>query len=385
MPATIRAGVPAINKAVYHRIRFAAHDPAVVIELPRGTGGASQTLLIVRDVELERARKFARADRVYSPRDFTPPEGLSGDREVATAQAAVECLRRHGVFKLAGDRSLPLLYVELAREAGIEITLDVDLGVRERRQKDDDEIGYLQRAQRDTEAVVAEACRTVANAVADDRGVLHSPGDDRPLTSKTLRRKIDADLIAHGYATSDTIVAGGPVGSDCHHPGEGELRTGQPVMIDVFPQSKSTLYHGDCTRTVVHGGVPDVVARMHAIVVEAKRAAVAATRAGVTGDAVHAAVVAVYRKHDVHVGFAPGDAPPDLLFCPHGTGHGLGLDLKEPPLLDAKGPALLPGDVVTIEPAVYCRSVGGVRVEDLYVVRDGRCENLNTLPEVLQW
>ncbi|HEX8342805.1 MAG TPA: M24 family metallopeptidase [Tepidisphaeraceae bacterium] len=383
MFATIRAGVPATNKAVYHRIGFTAHDPAVVIELPRGD--RLLTLLIVRDVELERAKRLARADRVYAPRDFAPPDGLSGDREIATAQAAVECLRRHGVFKLNGDRSLPLLYVELAREAGIDIALDVDLGVRERRQKDDAEIEMLRGAQRDTEAVVAEACAIVARAVADERGVLHAPGDSRPLTADRLRRIIDAAIVARGYAAADTIVAGGPVGSDCHHPGEGELRTGEPVMIDVFPQNKSTLYHGDCTRTVVHGQVPETVARMHAIVGEAKRAAAAVARVGVTGDAVHAAVVAVYRAHGVHVGFAPDGAPADLLFCPHGTGHGLGLDLKEPPLLDAKGPALLPGDVVTIEPAVYCRSVGGVRVEDLYVVREGGCENLNTLAEGLQW
>jgi Xaa-Pro aminopeptidase len=312
-----------------------------------------------------------------------PPEGLSGDREIATAQAAVECLRRHGVWKLSGDRSLPLLYVELAREAGIEITLDVDLGIRQRRQKDEQEVEHLRQAQRDTEAVVAMACGVIGRASADATGVLHHDG--APLTSERVRRMIDAALIERGYAAADTIVAGGPIGSDCHHPGEGELRTGEPVMVDVFPQSKATLYHGDCTRTVVHGSVPDAVRRMHATVVEAKAAAAAATRAGVTGDAVHAAVVAVYRANLVHVGFLPPEAPTHQLFCPHGSGHGLGLDLKEPPLLDFAGPPLLAGDAVTIEPAVYCRAIGGVRVEDLYIVRDGGNENLNTGHEGLEW
>jgi Xaa-Pro aminopeptidase len=100
---------------------------------------------------------------------------------------------------------------------------------------------------------------------------------------------------------------------------------------------------------------------------------------------VHQATVAVLKQHNVHIGFPPTDAPRELIFLPHGTGHGIGLDLKEPPLLDFKGVELLAGDAVTIEPAVYCAAVGGVRIEDLYIVRDNGAENLNTLPEDLRW
>lgn len=105
---TIRAGVPAINKAVYHAIRFLAHDPAVYITVP--IGNRVRRVLIVRDVELERARKLLTADRVYCPADFAPPEGLSGDREIATAQAAATCLTRHGVRRVLADRSFSLLF-----------------------------------------------------------------------------------------------------------------------------------------------------------------------------------------------------------------------------------------------------------------------------------
>lgn len=378
---TIRAGVPSTNKAVYHAIRFTAHDPAVFITLPTPTGTPRSTL-ILRDVELERARKHAKANRVYCPKDFTPSEGLSGDREIATAQAAAEYLRRHGAWKVAADRSLPLVFAEHLREAGIEIVFDPELGVRERRSKDEQEVAYMRQAQHDTESAIRMAAELVLKAPARADGVLLHDG--QPLTSEVLRTLIDLHLTRLGYVNEPSIIAGGPIGADCHHPGTGELRTGQPVIIDVFPMNKTTLYHGDCTRTVVHGDIPPVVAHMHMLVREAKSAAEHATRAGSTGDAVHRAVVAVLQAGGVHIGFPPADAADDLIFIPHGTGHGLGLDLKEPPLLDFNGVELVSGDVVTIEPALYSRAVGAVRVEDMYVVRDGGCENLDTLPESLK-
>ena len=378
--ARIRAGVPAISKAVYHRLRFAAHDPAVCIDLLNPT---PRTIVIVRDVELERARKIVKNARVYTPKDFAPAEGLSGDREIATAQAAVECLRRNAVQHAAGDRSLPLLYVALAREAGIEIELDPDLGVTERRRKDEQEVSHLRTCQQVTESAIRFACETIARATPNREGVLQHDGAD--LTADIVRRMIDLHLMDRGFASDDSIIAPGPIGADCHHPGEGVIRTGVPVIVDVFPRDKNTLYNGDCTRTVVHGDIPDTVLCMHAIVKEAKLAAERATRAGVTGDSVHRATVEVLKRHNIHIGFAPPDAPDDLIFIPHGTGHGIGLDLKEPPLLDFNGVELLAGDCVTIEPALYCKSIGGVRIEDMYIVRADGAENLNTLQDGLRW
>ena len=69
----------------------------------------------------------------------------------------------------------------------------------------------------------------------------------------------------------------------------------------------------------------------------------------------------------------------------HGTGHGLGLEVHEPPLLDRGGPELVVGDVLTIEPGLYALGLGGVRVEDMVVVTENGCVNLNKLPEGLDW
>ncbi len=379
--ATIRAGVPTHSKAIYHRIRFTCHDPVVFIELFEGE--KSRSIVIVRDVELNRAKQLIKADKHYIPRDFTPGDGLSGDREIATAQAAAECLRRHGVHHVKGDRSLPFLYVSIAREAGIEIELDPDLGVKNRRQKDEQEVEFLRQAQRDTEKAIQMTCEMIARATARADGVLFHDG--QPLDSESVRRIVDQYLMQLGYVNDISIIACGPVGADCHNPGTGFIRTGEPVLVDIFPMNKTTMYYGDCTRTVVHGEIPDIVSRMHKMVFEAKQAAATATRAGVTGESVHQATVAVLKKYGVHIGFAPKDAADDLIFIPHGTGHGIGLDLKEPPLLDFKGVQLVAGDCVTIEPAVYANGVGGVRLEDMYIVRENHAENLDELFQGLTW
>jgi Xaa-Pro aminopeptidase len=227
------------------------------------------------------------------------------------------------------------------------------------------------------------ACRLVANSSADSKGELQYEG--AALTSDRLRRIIDVWLLERGYANPTSIVAGGPIGADCHNYGSGPLRTGEPVIVDIFPRNLATNYNGDCTRTVVHGEISEQLTRMHAAVVAAKAAGTAACRAGVTGQAVHEATIATIKKHGFELGLPAEDAADSYCAMTHGTGHGIGLDVHEPPLLDFQGPELVAGDALTIEPGLYSRGCGGIRVEDMVIVTTDGCENLNSIPEVLDW
>ena len=388
--ATLIAGVPSDNMAVFHRIRFSAHDPASLIVLPGG-----RRVVILRDVELERAKKTVAADSVHVYEDFAPDGGLSGDRAIRAAQATAECLKQEGVDRVVSDRSLALIYVDVLREAGIAVECDRDLGVLDRRAKSADEVEALRAATRMTEATIRMACETIASARADDDGVLLDPtrGFSEILTSERVMALIVAHTAEQGGLIEGPIVAGGPIGADCHHAGAGPLRTGEPVIVDVFPKHPNG-YHGDCTRMVVHGEIPAEVRRMHDAVAEAKAASIAVLArgagAGITGEDAHQAVVDVLQKNGYKIGFPEGDVPhhgPPTGFCsmPHGTGHGLGLDLKEPPLLDFAGPTLVAGDSVTVEPGLYALGLGGVRLEDLVIVGPDGCENLNELQEGMVW
>ncbi len=380
--ATLYAGISDINAAFYRRIRFGVGDPAAIIDVLDGDAKPGESLLIIRDIEMERARKHARADTVACPKDFTPSGGLSGDRETATAQATAEALKRLGVTRVRAHRTTPLIYTDHIAKAGVEVVYDPELGLLAQRQKDETELALLREAQDATERVMRFACEMVAGATAGKGGVLESGGET--LTSERVRSEIDIFLLREGYENTDSIVAGGAQGADCHNRGSGELRTAETVIIDIFPKSKSTRYCGDCTRTVVHGEIPDEVQRMHAVVIEAKAAGIGATRAGVTGEDVHRAVIKVIEANGYHRGLHSGpDA--DTIRMPHDTGHGIGLDVHEPPLLDIAGPELLIGDVLTIEPGLYGFKVGGIRVEDMVAVSADGSENFNSLPEGLSW
>jgi Xaa-Pro aminopeptidase len=373
------AGIPATNLSLYRAIRFKVGDPTALLTLPKSDGG-TERLLIIRDIEMGRAKQHARVDRVHCPADFEPAGGLSGDRETATAQSVAECLRARGVTRVRADRSLPLIYAHFIEKSGLTLECDTEMGVLERRSKDSEELAWLREAQRTTEGAMQRACETVARATAAADGTLFHEG--APLTAERLRTIIDVHLLGQGYENPESIVACGAQGADCHDHGHGVLRTGEPVIVDIFPRNRKTLYNGDMTRTVVHGAISPELARMHAAVVEAKRDAIRAVRAGVTGQSVHEATLAALARH----GFAAGQpAEPRVAVISHGTGHGIGLEVHEPPLLAMKGPELVVGDVLTVEPGLYALGIGGIRIEDMVAVTATGCENFNTLQESLVW
>ena len=399
--AYLTAGAPVTSATVYWKARFLAEDPAAVLEFdedrefpearpstnarsPKKPG--KTRLLIIRDVENERAIASAAADYVACPADYTPEGGLSGDREIATAQSVAEAFRRAGTELVISDRSLPFVYVDALEKAGIRSQCDVMRGILERRSKDKDELAYIREAQLATEEAIRKACRRVATAATDEEGRLVAQDDGELLTSENLRAFIDRTLLDAGYQNPTAIVAGKKDGGDCHNDGSGYLYTGEPIMIDVFPMNKATLYNGDCTRTVVHGKIEPVYHKMHEALTAAKAAAIATIRAGVDGETVHKATIAALEAHGYGYAEPGSEEAENNTRMTHGTGHGLGLSIHEPPLLDFKGPELVVGDVVSVEPGLYDKRLGGIRTEDIVTVTETGCVNLGgPLPETLDW
>ncbi len=376
------AGIPTLNAALYRKIRFLVGDPAAFVELVDAES-KSTSILILRDIEMDRAKRNARVTQVACPADFAPTMGLSGDRETATAQAAAECLRRHGIAAVTADRSLPMIYVHQLLQAGIAVACDTEWGVTERRQKDEQELQQIEYAQSITEVVMKQACETIANAERGKAGALYSDG--QPLTSERVRSMIDGWLLQHAFSNPESIVAGGPMGADCHEHGHGQLYADQPIIVDIFPRDKKTLYNGDCTRTVVNGQVSDRIHKMHQAVMAAKQAATASVRPGRTGQSVHEATSQAMQSLGYAMKLPGPEDDNEYTAMTHGTGHGLGLEVHEPPLLATGGPPLLIGDVLTIEPGLYCRAIGGVRIEDMVFVTPTGCRNVNKLHEGLDW
>ncbi len=370
------AGIPAVNRTLMHRLRFSVGDPVALVERE------GSSALIVRDIEMERARLHSRAQEIHSPADFPPPEGLSGDRETATAQSLAEYLFRQGLDRVQADRSFPLIFTRELEQRGIAVDYHPELGTAERRAKDEWEIGCLEKAQKAASRAVERACRLVARCDASGRGVLTHQGEE--LSSERLQAMVDIWLLEEGFENPPSILAGGASAADCHFRGSGPLRTGEPILIDIFPRDRQTGYNGDCTRTVVHGKIPGEVEAMHRAVAQAHEDAVAAVRAGTSGEAVHKAAIAALSRCGYKAIRPPLQAEGPAMT--HGTGHGIGLEVHEPPLLDFKGPPLVEGDALTIEPALYSPTLGGVRIEDMVIVTADGCRVLcPDLPRGLDW
>lgn len=373
--AVLLAGIPAENPTLFLKIGLAAGDPAAWISTPE------KSLILIRDIEKDRAQAHGKADQYASPAEYAPAEGLSSDRATATAQAVAEYLRVEGIKEICTDRSLPYIFAWHILQAGIALNYDADLGVLDRRIKSEEEQAALAHAQAITEKSMEMACNLIARCTAKADGTLYHDGAE--LTSERVKSEIAKFLLDFGFTLGHgAIVATVPNSADCHHSGVGPLVTGAPVIIDIFPRDESSRYWGDCTRTVVHGTPSDTAISMHKAVVEAKAAAIEQLTAGNLASEVHLEATDLLERHGFNQsrGFV-SDAPT----IQHGTGHGIGLEIHEPILLDEGGGELLEGEVFTVEPGLYGRRDGGVRIEDMLVVTKESPRNLNQLHEGLDW
>jgi Xaa-Pro aminopeptidase len=124
------------------------------------------------------------------------------------------------------------------------------------------------------------------------------------------------------------------------------------------------------TRTFFVGAPRPALVEMHEIVRAAQSAGTNAVRAGIEAAEVDRVCRAVFDSHGMGEWFV------------HGTGHGVGLEIHEAPLL-AAGVAdqLMPDEVVTVEPGLYREGLGGVRIEDLVVVTREGARNLTDAPK----
>lgn len=167
----------------------------------------------------------------------------------------------------------------------------------------------------------------------------------------------------------ETIVATGPNAARPHHrPTDQLLSEGDAVVIDVGGLVDG--YHSDMTRTYLLGKVDSVLQTMLDVVSEAQQRGVAAVRAG----ELPSEIDRICRTFITEAGFGPEFV--------HGTGHGVGLNIHESPWLRAQSnEPLRDGEVVTVEPGVYRVGLGGVRIEDLLLVRAAGSTTLTHTPK----
>jgi Xaa-Pro aminopeptidase len=192
-------------------------------------------------------------------------------------------------------------------------------------------------------------------------------------SERELAWRLRTLMHAHGvdHLAFDTAVAAGANGSRPHgEPDDTILETRMLVTVDWGAHLDG--YCSDCTRTLSTGEIPAKLRKIYEVCLEAQLAAVDRIRPGMTG--VEADGVAREIIADAGYGEEFG----------HGLGHGVGVAIHEAPRLSAESSDTLEvGNVITIEPGIYLPGLGGVRIEDLAVVRDDHAELLTSFPKAL--
>jgi Xaa-Pro aminopeptidase len=335
-------------------------------------------VLVASPLEIDRARTQSKAALKLG---FAEAGFIDHGPYASWPRLAARMLRDRGHEEARVSPRLQAAYLEELRSAGVQVEIDRDLFVAERRHKSAEEAGFIRSAQRAAEAAVTEVVRLLAQAETKD-GVLWLEG--RPLTSERLYARAQLLLGEMGFSCPDMIVAGSPECAMPHFRGEGPIRAGAPVIIDIFPSGRGSHYYGDLTRTVVVGEISDEVRKMHAATLQALDAGIESIRSGIAGRDVHHAVCQVLVDRGYGTTTKGYEGPEGVAKMNHSTGHGVGLDVHEEPAL--RGPneePLLEGDVVTVEPGLYLLGLGGVRIEDTGMVTNRGFENFTTLTRSL--
>lgn len=248
-----------------------------------------------------------------------------------------------------------------------------DVVRRMRARKSEGEIERIRVVQKAAQRGMARA-ETVLASVEIDGGALRWKGET--LTTGGLRREVNAELSREGVTDAgNTVIGTGESCADLHFVGDVPIERGETVLLDLSPRGPHG-YYGDLSRTFVVDSEGGWERRAYVAVERAQDAAFDALSAGdgTVASTVHEETAAEIGAY----GFRP-DGMPGFI---HSTGHGVGMSLHEAPSLRSDT-ELEAGMVVSVEPGVYDPREGGVRIEDLVVIREEGFENLTDYPRSL--
>ncbi len=356
---------------LYYATKFLAPDAFLFFQI-RG-----KKILMMSDLEVDRARDQADVDQVISISQYAAAVKKKTGKQPGMLDLVQHFLARHRVKELLVPGDFPIEYADPLRKRGIKIAFKSEPFFEQRVYKTEDEIKKIDQSLRYTEAAVDAAVKVLRDSRIEGDTIVHQ---GEALTSEYLKRVVNVKLMENNMVGEHTILSCGKDCVDPHNEGSGLLRPHQSIIMDVFPRSADTRYYADFTRTFVKGKASPKLKKMYAAVKQGQEIAFERIREGADGQAIHKAIMDYFEKEGFKTGLTDGRMQGFF----HGTGHGLGLEVHEPPRISAAPHMLKADEVVTVEPGLYYLDAGGVRLEDLVVVRKNGMTNLTQYPRFLE-
>ncbi len=360
------------NANLYYATRFLAPDSFIFAQID------GRRIMVMSDLEVDRARAQAKGTDVLSYSKLSQQLKRAGTAEPTMMDVVDELFKSHAVKTLEVPTDLPIVYADALRQRGYTITPKPDPFFPERMIKSEEEIALLTESLRTTEAALASAIELIRNSEIKPDRTLSIGG--KPLTAELLRKVLHMQLMERDCVGQHTIIACGLQAVDPHNEGSGPLKAHEPIVMDVFPQHAKSRYFADITRTVVKGRASPKVTQMFEAVKEGQEIAYRMIKDGVDGSTIHNAILELFNSR----GFKTGEQGGRMQGFFHGTGHGVGLEIHEPPRISPRPDILKTGMVVTVEPGLYYLDAGGIRIEQMVVVTKDGCRILTEAPKALE-
>jgi Xaa-Pro aminopeptidase len=331
-------------------IRQAEETPTYNVRYLSGFTGSAAVLVVGRETQL-----IASDSRYWGQIEKQSPDFdlLKYKNHPEQTDIVRDALRSIGALRVGFEsQRLTVAQHELWTRSfeGMELIATSSLVESLRMTKDESELAPMRKAL----ALTDQAYEHVVDWI--------EPG----MSEKEVAWELESFLRTHGAdgLAFDVHVASGPGTAEPHHvSNERQIQLGDPIWIDMGARVSG--YCADLTRSFVLGEADEQFKKIYEIVLRAQLACEHALRAGMSGKDADAAA----RNVIADAGYGDNFG--------HGLGHGLGLAVHEMPSAGRVSQDVLPaGSILTVEPGIYIPGWGGVRIEDVALIRDGGAEIL---------
>ncbi len=291
-------------------------------------------------------------------------------------------LRKHFAGKVLGiPDEIPASILVLIQKLGYEVKVVEDLIPDARATKSSEEIKMIKKAGDATVGAISRVVEMIKDSDVGANKTLMYEG--APLTVGQVKLALEHFLLdKNAECAEDTILAVGEKAFDWHYLGnpEDEMKAETPIILDVYPRLKYERYIADVTRTIVKGKPSERVKEMFEAAQAAADAVIDVLTDGAVIDDVNLACFNTLKQ----LGFDSRRLNPDAKDgMTHGLGHGIGLEVHEQPSMYKREDLFAEGHIMAIEPGVYLKGIGGVRLENDYAVTKGKpkllTENLDSM------
>ncbi len=201
-------------------------------------------------------------------------------------------------------------------------------------------------------------------------------------TSEEAHEIIDSVLEKYECESPEGhIVSSGRQSAEPHEKGSGVIKKAVPIVIDIYPRSKTTGYYADLSRTVCIGKPSARLQKMYDAVLKAQELAISMIKPKAKGVDIQNAVDALFNEK----GYKTSGKGKEFKFAQgfvHSLGHGVGKKIHQKPRISRRSTDVLKvEDIITIEPALYYPGIGGIRIEDMLIVTKNGSKNLTRFPK----